>query len=36
LDLFGKVRRSVEQARAQTQEQIESRNDAVVSLEAGR
>ena len=34
LDLFGKVRRSVEQARAQTQEQIESHNDAVVSLEA--
>ncbi len=34
LDLFGKVRRSVEQARAQTQEQVESRNDSLVSLEA--
>lgn len=34
LDLFGKVRRSVEQAKAQSQEQVESRNDALVSLEA--
>jgi outer membrane protein, multidrug efflux system len=34
LDLFGKVRRSVEQAGAQAQEQIESRNDSLVSLEA--
>ncbi|MFM0736079.1 efflux transporter outer membrane subunit [Paraburkholderia xenovorans] len=34
LDLFGRVRRSVESANAQTQEAIESRNDALVSLEA--
>jgi NodT family efflux transporter outer membrane factor (OMF) lipoprotein len=34
LDLFGKIRRSVEQAGAQTQEQIENRNDSLVSLEA--
>jgi outer membrane protein, multidrug efflux system len=34
LDLFGKVRRSVEQAQAQTQEQSENRKDALVSLEA--
>jgi multidrug efflux system outer membrane protein len=34
LDLFGKVRRSVEQAGAQAQEQVESRNDSLVSLEA--
>jgi NodT family efflux transporter outer membrane factor (OMF) lipoprotein len=34
IDLFGRVRRSVEAAGAQTQAQIESRNDALVSLEA--
>jgi len=34
LDLFGGTRRSVEAARAQTQSSIESRNDALVSLEA--
>jgi multidrug efflux system outer membrane protein len=34
LDVFGKVRRSVEQAGAQAQEQVESRNDSLVSLEA--
>jgi multidrug efflux system outer membrane protein len=33
LDLFGKVRRSVEQAQAQTQAQIEATNDALVMLE---
>jgi NodT family efflux transporter outer membrane factor (OMF) lipoprotein len=34
LDLFGRVRRSVEASDAQTQAAIESRNDALVSLEA--
>ena len=34
LDLWGKVRRQVEAANAQQQESIESRNDALVSLEA--
>ena len=34
LDLFGRVRRSVEEANAQTQAAIENRNDALVSLEA--
>jgi len=34
LDLFGRVRRSVESANAQTQAEVESRNDALVSLEA--
>lgn len=34
LDLFGRVRRSVESADAQTLAQIESRNDALVSLES--
>jgi multidrug efflux system outer membrane protein len=34
LDLFGRVRRSVEAADAQTQAAIEDRNDALVSLEA--
>ncbi|HTJ93924.1 MAG TPA: efflux transporter outer membrane subunit [Pararobbsia sp.] len=34
LDLFGRVRRSVESAQAQTQQAIENRNDALVSLEA--
>jgi outer membrane protein, multidrug efflux system len=33
LDLFGKIRRSVEQSAAQVQEQVESRNDSLVSLE---
>jgi multidrug efflux system outer membrane protein len=33
LDLFGKVRRSVEQAQAQTQAQVEATNDALVMLE---
>jgi multidrug efflux system outer membrane protein len=33
LDLFGKVRRSTEQARASTQAQIEQTNDALVMLE---
>jgi len=34
LDLFGRVRRSVESANAQTESAIENRNDALVSLEA--
>ncbi|MFE8118418.1 efflux transporter outer membrane subunit [Brenneria goodwinii] len=34
LDLWGKVRRQVEMADAQQQQSIESRNDALVSLEA--
>jgi NodT family efflux transporter outer membrane factor (OMF) lipoprotein len=34
LDLWGKVRRSVEMAKAQTQASVENRNDALVSLEA--
>ena len=34
LDLFGRVRRSVEAAQAQTQEAVESQRDAQVSLEA--
>ena len=34
LDLFGRVRRSVEQARAQAQVQAEAANDALVSLES--
>lgn len=34
LDLWGKVRRQTEAANAQQQESIESRNDALVSLEA--
>lgn len=34
LDLWGKVRREVEMAGAQQQQSIESRNDALVSLEA--
>jgi outer membrane protein TolC len=34
LDLFGRVRRSVESANAQTQAEIESRNDALVWLES--
>jgi outer membrane protein, multidrug efflux system len=34
LDLFGRVRRSVESANAQAQAQEESRNDALVSLES--
>jgi NodT family efflux transporter outer membrane factor (OMF) lipoprotein len=34
LDLFGRVRRTVEAADAQTQAAIEARNDALVSLEA--
>ncbi|WP_338562458.1 efflux transporter outer membrane subunit [Erwinia sp. E_sp_B01_3] len=34
LDLWGKVRRQVEMADAQQQESVESRNDALVSLEA--
>lgn len=34
LDLWGKVRRQVEAADAQQQQSIESRNDALVSLEA--
>ena len=34
LDLFGRVRRSVEAANAQAQAQVEQRNDALVSLEA--
>jgi multidrug efflux system outer membrane protein len=34
LDLFGRVRRSVESSKAQTQSAIENRNDALVSLEA--
>jgi NodT family efflux transporter outer membrane factor (OMF) lipoprotein len=34
LDLFGKVARSVESSKAQSDQEIESRNDALVSLEA--
>ncbi|OZI26400.1 RND transporter [Bordetella genomosp. 9] len=34
LDLFGRVRRTVEAADAQTESAIEARNDALVSLEA--
>jgi outer membrane protein, multidrug efflux system len=34
LDLFGRVRRSVEQARAQTAAQAEGVNDALISLES--
>jgi outer membrane protein, multidrug efflux system len=34
LDLFGRVRRSVESANAQAQAEMESRNDALVSLES--
>jgi outer membrane protein, multidrug efflux system len=34
LDLFGRVRRSVEAAEAQSQEAVESKNDLLVSLEA--
>ena len=34
LDLFGRVRRSVEQARALTEAQAESANDALISLES--
>jgi NodT family efflux transporter outer membrane factor (OMF) lipoprotein len=34
LDLFGRVRRSVEQARAQTEAQAEATNDALVVLES--
>ena len=34
LDLFGRVRRSVESANAQTESAMENRNDALVSLEA--
>jgi len=34
LDLFGRVRRSVEQARAQTEAQMEATNDALVMLES--
>jgi len=34
LDLFGRVRRSVESNKAQTQSSIEDRNDSLVSLEA--
>ncbi|OON40919.1 RND transporter [Izhakiella australiensis] len=34
LDLWGKVRRQVEVAKAQQQQNIENRNDALVSLEA--
>jgi outer membrane protein, multidrug efflux system len=34
LDLFGKVRRSVEAADAQSQQAVESKNDLLVSLEA--
>ncbi len=34
LDLFGRVRRSVEQAKAQAQAQAEAVNDALVSLES--
>lgn len=34
LDLFGRVRRSVEEAGAQTRAAMESRNDALVSLQA--
>ncbi len=34
LDLFGRVRRSVEQAKAQTESQIEATNDALIMLES--
>ena len=34
IDLWGRVRRSIEAAKAQTQASIEDRNDALVSLEA--
>lgn len=34
LDLFGRVRRSVESSKAQQSEQVESKNDSLVSLEA--
>ncbi len=34
IDLWGRVRRSVESSRAQTQAAVENRNDALVSLEA--
>ena len=34
VDLFGRVRRSVEQSEAQTEAQVETANDALVSLEA--
>ena len=34
IDLFGKVRRSVEAAKAQSDQAVESRNDLLVSLEA--
>jgi NodT family efflux transporter outer membrane factor (OMF) lipoprotein len=34
LDLFGRVRRQVEQAKAQTQAQIEATNDALIMLES--
>ena len=34
VDLFGRVRRSVEQARAQAQVQAEAANDALISLES--
>ncbi|TKI07422.1 efflux transporter outer membrane subunit [Martelella alba] len=34
IDLWGRVRRSIEAANAQTQSSMESRNDALVSLEA--
>ena len=34
LDLFGRVRRSVEQAKAQTEAQAEAANDALTSLES--
>jgi outer membrane protein, multidrug efflux system len=34
IDLFGKVRRSVESAKAQSEVAVESRNDLLVSLEA--
>jgi len=33
LDLFGRVRRSVEQSQAESEAQIETRNDALVTLE---
>jgi len=34
LDLFGRVRRSVEQAKAQTEAQVEATNDALIMLES--
>jgi NodT family efflux transporter outer membrane factor (OMF) lipoprotein len=34
IDLFGRVRRSVEQARAQSQAQVEALNDALIVLES--